>query len=195
MPQTIRSLERDEIADRLTDLARLRIAVFREWPYLYHGDADYERRYLADFASAPDAMLVTAFDGDNVIGMATASPMTAQDEAVRGPARAYGMDLAHGFYFGESVLLPAYRGQGIGHRFFDHRESGAKRTGARWACFCAVVRPANHPLRPTNARTHEAFWTGRGYATAPGLFCHLDWRDLGEDDETPHTLQFWQRTL
>ena len=30
----------------LDDVARLRITVFREWPYLYDGDLEYERDYL-----------------------------------------------------------------------------------------------------------------------------------------------------
>jgi len=30
----------------ISELARLRIRVFRDWPYLYDGDADYEARYL-----------------------------------------------------------------------------------------------------------------------------------------------------
>ncbi|WP_449302542.1 hypothetical protein [Pseudoxanthomonas mexicana] len=30
-----------EITPWLDDVARLRVAVFRDWPYLYEGDADY----------------------------------------------------------------------------------------------------------------------------------------------------------
>jgi GNAT superfamily N-acetyltransferase len=192
MALTIRTLERSEIPARLVDLARLRIAVFREWPYLYDGDAEYERRYLADFADAADAVLVAACDGETIVGMATASPLAAQASAIRAPLAAHGLDLTTGFYFGESVLLPAYRGRGAGHGFFDHREAGARRAGAAWACFCAVIRPADHPLRPAAARTHSEFWTGRGYAPISGLTCTLDWRDLGEEVETPHRLQFWR---
>jgi hypothetical protein len=32
-----------ELEAALDDLARLRIAVFADWPYLYEGDAAYER--------------------------------------------------------------------------------------------------------------------------------------------------------
>ncbi len=40
------------LAEVLPALARLRITVFRDFPYLYDGDAAYEARYLADFAAA-----------------------------------------------------------------------------------------------------------------------------------------------
>ena len=43
---------------------------------------------------------------------------------------ARGIEVARLFYFGESVLLPEYRGQGVGHAFFDHREAQARGVGA-----------------------------------------------------------------
>ena len=62
----------------LDDLAALRIAVFAAYPYLYDGSADYERKYLAEFTAAPDAVLVAARDGERIVGAATASPLSAQ---------------------------------------------------------------------------------------------------------------------
>lgn len=58
----------------LGDVARLRIAVFRDWPYLYDGDLDYERRYLAAFRASPQAVVVGAYDGNTLVGAATAAP-------------------------------------------------------------------------------------------------------------------------
>ena len=43
-------------------LSDLRIRVFREWPYLYEGTADYEAEYLAEFIDAPGAVLVVEDD-------------------------------------------------------------------------------------------------------------------------------------
>ena len=42
----------------LDDLAKLRIEVFSEWPYLYAGTHEYERRYLRQFAAAASSVLV-----------------------------------------------------------------------------------------------------------------------------------------
>lgn len=117
MSITVRTLEPGEVQARIADLARLRIAVFREWPYLYDGDAGYESSYLASFAAAPHAVLVAAFDADDIVGMATASPLAAQGSAVLEPVAAHGFDVPTTFYFGESVLLPQWRGRGIGHAF------------------------------------------------------------------------------
>lgn len=191
MAVTVRPLTGEEIAAALPDLAALRIAVFAAYPYLYDGDAAYEARYLADYAAAPDAVLVAAFDGARIVGAATAAPMRHQMAAFRAPFAARGLDTARLCYFGESVLLPDYRGQGIGHAFFDQREAHARGWGADAACFAAVVRAADHPARPEGYTPLDAFWTGRGYAPVPGLVTDLAWKEHGDVEETPKPMQYW----
>ncbi|HAR53044.1 MAG TPA: GNAT family N-acetyltransferase, partial [Roseovarius nubinhibens] len=53
----------ESLGAALEDVARLRIAVFRTWPYLYDGDLAYEREYLQTYRDSADAILVGAFDG------------------------------------------------------------------------------------------------------------------------------------
>jgi GNAT superfamily N-acetyltransferase len=112
------------------------------------------------------------------------------------PFRQHGMDIARIFYCGESVLLPAYRGRGLGHAFFDHREAQARRLGTfTHVAFCAVVRPQDHPLRPQGYVPLDPFWGKRGYAKADGLVAHFDWKDIDEPGETQKPMQFWLRSL
>jgi len=191
---TVRPLTGDELAAALDPLARLRIAVFAAWPYMYDGDAAYEAQYLQEFAAAPDAVLVAAFDGPTIVGAATAAPMAHQKAEFRDPFAARGFDVARLFYFGESVLLPDYRGRGIGHAFFDHREAQARACGATAACFAAVIRPADHAARPAGYAPLDPFWTRRGYAPVPGLVTQLAWKDHGDADETMKPMQYWLRT-
>ena len=183
------------LAAALGDLADLRIAVFAAYPYLYAGDPGYEAAYLKEFTAARDAVLVAAFDGSRIVGAATASPMRAQKPEIRTPFEARGIDPAGLFYFGESVLLPDYRGRGIGHAFFDHREAQARQCGATAATFAAVIRPEDHPARPAGYTPLDAFWTGRGYAPVPGLVTQLAWQEHGEAGESPKPMQYWIRSL
>jgi GNAT superfamily N-acetyltransferase len=191
---TVRPLTGAELAGALGTLADLRIAVFADWPYLYEGDAAYEADYLKEFAAAPDAVLVAAFDGARIVGAATAAPMAHQKAQFRDPFAARGHKIDRLFYFGESVLLPEYRGHGVGHAFFDHREARARACGANAACFAAVVRPSDHPARPAGYAPLDAFWTRRGYAPVPGLVTDLAWKDHGQADETMKPMQYWLRT-
>ena len=194
MTVTVRPLTGAEVGAALGDLAALRIAVFAAYPYLYEGNAAYEAEYLAEYAAAEDAVLVAAFDGARIVGAATAAPMIHQKTEFREPFAARGLDVERLFYFGESVLLLGYRGQGIGHAFFDHREAQAKACGASAACFAAVIRPEDHPARPGGYLPHDAFWTKRGYALVPGLVTELAWKELGEEGESLKPMQYWLRT-
>ncbi len=179
----------------LDEVARLRITVFRAFPYLYDGDLDYERRYLEPYRTSPGAILVGAFDGETLVGAATGTPMEDHADDFSAAFDGKGLDLSEIFYCAESVLLPEYRGQGIGHRFFDIREAHARDMGRTHVAFCAVVRPANHPARPADYRPLDAFWTKRGYAPLPGAVAHFAWKDLGAAEETRKPLQFWVRKL
>jgi GNAT superfamily N-acetyltransferase len=191
----VRPLSGAELQAALGDLAALRIAVFAAFPYLYAGSVDYEAEYLAEFTASSDAVLVAAFDGARIVGAATASPLIHQDAYIRDPFVRQGFDPASVFYFGESVLLGEYRGQGIGHMFFDAREAAAHAWGAKFASFCAVIRPADHPARPADYVPLDAFWARRGYAPVPGLTGEFSWAEHGEAEESPKPMQFWMRQL
>lgn len=194
-PPTIRSLTGSDARRHLDDVAALRIAVFRDWPYLYAGDMDYERDYLAAYAASPRSVFVLAFDGDAVVGASTGLPLVDDAPAFRAPFAGGGPDPAQVFYFGESVLLPAYRGQGAGHAFFDHREAHARGLGGfAWTAFAAIDRDPRDPRRPVDHRGHEALWRSRGYTRQPGLSMRLDWGEPGVGS-CSHVLTFWIRPL
>lgn len=195
MTVTVRALTGAALDAALDDVARLRIAVFRAFPYLYDGDLDYERRYIATYRDSPGAVVAGAFDGARLVGAATGTPMTDHAAEFAAALAGTGLDLSAMFYCAESVLLPGYRGQGIGHRFFDLREDHARAQGATHSAFCAVIRPADHPARPADYRPLDPFWRGRGYAPLPGAVAHFRWRDVGDTAETEKPLQFWLRDL
>lgn len=185
-----------DIERRLDPLAALRMAVFRDWPYLYEGDLDYERRYLGTYIRAPRALLVAALDGDRLVGATTAVPLADEDAALRAPFAAASIDADAVFYFGESLLLPAYRGRGLYRRFFDEREAHARSFGAyHTAAFAAVVRPADHPMRPAGERPLDPVWRHFGFAPRDDLIASFPWRDIGEDAETAKPMRFWVKAL
>ena len=196
MTLAVRSVRGGELAAHLDAVAALRIAVFRDWPYLYDGDAAYERRYLATYAQSPGSVVVLALDGGRVVGASTGVPLAQDGPAFQAPFLARGMDVASVFYFGESVLLPEYRGRGLGHAFFDARESHARALGGyAWTAFAAVDRAPDDPRRPADYRPNDAFWTKRGYLRQPGMTMQLAWKEIGESVESEKPLTFWLRRL
>ena len=177
-------------------LAALHIAVFRDFPYLYEGTLAYEMGYLDTYARSDRSFLLTVTDGDRLVGATTAIPLTDETEEVQQPFRDAGYALDRVFYFGESLLLPAYRGRGLGHRFFDEREAHARQFGTfDLTCFCAVQRPDSHPQRPADYRPLDLFWRGRGYQREPALTSTFWWPDIGETESTPKPMLYWVRYL
>lgn len=192
---TVRALTGAALDAALDDVARLRIAVFRDWPYLYDGTLEYERAYLQTYRDSPGALLVGAFDGDRLVGASTSTPMEDHAEAFGAPFAARGLTLTDILYGAESVLLPEYRGRGLGHRFFDLREDHARGLGRHHVAFCSVKRADDHPARPATFRTNDAFWQGRGYAILPGVMAKFSWKDVGDAVDTVKPLQFWMRAV
>lgn len=183
-----------EILLYLDAAARLRIEVFREYPYLYDGSEEYEREYLAHYLQSPDSVFVCALAGSNVVGISTALPLKDAEESFQLPFLRQGKSITEIYYLGESVLRSAYRGRGIGHAFFDHREKQARELGYRITAFCSVIRAEDHPLRPHGYRDHTAFWNHRLYRPS-GLCAELAWKQIDSIGEVENRLEFWQRDL
>lgn len=190
---SVRTVTGQDILPLLPDLARLRITVFREWPYIYDGNVTYEQAYLHTYVKAEGAAIIVAEADRRIVGAATCLPMLATTPNIQKPFSTHGWDLSKLYYFGESVLLKAYRGRGIGVKFFAAREAQA--AGFETTTFCAVDRPPAHPLRDPDYTALDGFWTRRGYTKCPELACRMTWRDRDAAEDTEKTLVFWTKSL
>lgn len=192
---SVKSFTGEDILPYIKELGDLRMKVFREFPYLYDGTLASEEAYLNTFASAKNSVLVIAFDESQVIGASTALPLSEETPNVQQPFIDEAYDLEKIFYFGESVLLPEYRGQGIGVQFFEHREAFAKQfSSINLLTFCGVIRPEDHPRRPASYTALDQFWQNRGYSKT-AMICKMEWQDLDESQESSKRLQFWIKRI
>jgi GNAT superfamily N-acetyltransferase len=193
---TLKRLSGEELVRYLPELAQLRIQVFRDFPYLYDGDLAYEEHYLQTYIQAPASVIVLAFDGDKVVGASTGIPLKYETDEVKQPFINARYDIDKVFYCGESVLISAYRGQGAGVAFFEHREAHAREIGGfDYSCFCGVQRPDNHPARPADFVPLDKFWRKRGYEKHPELNTTFSWKELDEINESPKPMTFWMKNL
>jgi len=182
-----------ELAPHLDALGELRIAVFREYPYLYIGTLEHEREYLRTYLQSSGSLVVLVFDDDRVVGATTCLPMLDEGPEFQAAFVQAGYDLSTICYFGESILLPAYRGKGIGKEFFVRREAHVRNLGMKLSTFCAVDRPAEHAQRPQDYHELDEFWRSQGYVRRPELQATFVWKEIGEEAESPKTLTFWTK--
>ena len=177
----------------LQKLAHLRIEVFKQWPYLYEGNSFYEFEYLQRYIDSNDSIIALVFDGKELVGATTGLPLSDEDQDFQKPFLDFSYPIETIFYFGESIILPKYRGQGVGKKFFDIREKHAQKVlpNLSYTCFCSVKRPDNHPLKPTSYRSLAKFWQNQDYRKKPDLVAHYSWKDVDQHQETKKPLVFW----
>jgi GNAT superfamily N-acetyltransferase len=192
---TVSVLTGSSVHGVIPELANLRIAVFREYPYLYEGSVEYEHKYLKRYAESEQCIVVVVRDGDNIVGASTGMPLSNEASEVVDPIRKAGHQIKEWFYLAESVLLPEYRGRRLGHRFFEERIIHAVDYGYKKACFCAVVRPDDHPMKPSNYLSLTPLWNRHGFQKADGIETTFSWREIGEQHETEKTMAYWVREL
>lgn len=189
------SLKGQEILPYIDDLSRLRMDAFKAYPYLYIGDLAYESNYLRAYIQCPESMMVLVFDDDKVVGASTAIPLEFEIVEFQKPFLDRGMAVQDVFYLGESVLLPEYRGRNIYRRFFEERESAAKKYGCKIAAFAAVEREPNDPRRPKDYVPLDDVWKYFGYEERPDLVAYYHWQELDEDSASIKPLRFWLKNI
>lgn len=189
-------LRGEEARAYIYELAQLRLKVFWDFPYLYEGTLDYEKKYLETYFKAKNSFILLIKDQDKIVGATTSVWAQEEEESFKKPFQDFGLNPNEVFYFAESVLLNEYRGRGLGKVFFQEREAFARSLGfIKHLSFCAVKRPAHHPLMPKDYRPLDEFWHAQGFKMAPGLTTQYEWRDRGESHSTLKTMQYWIKDI
>ena len=185
-----------ELQPYLEELAKLRITIFRDWPYLYEGSMDYEHKYLQTYLKSDNSFITLALDGSKIVGATTAILVSDEEEAFRKVFSDKGINPKTVCYFGESILYAEYRGLGIGKEFMKRRLAFARSIpGVSMASFCSVIRPINHPKKPAYYQPLDVFWKSMGFQPISGMLTKYSWQDLGESTQSEKTMHFWVNKL
>jgi GNAT superfamily N-acetyltransferase len=189
-------LNGNEARQYADDLASLRLKVFWEYPYLYAGNPEYEKKYLETYFRSQHSFILLIKDSGKIIGATTSILASEEEPSFSQPLIDFGYDLSKVFYYGESVLLPEYRGKGLGKIFFQEREAFARSLkGIKTLSFCAVVREDQHPLRPPGYQPLNEFWHAQGFSLQKGLTTQFEWPDRDKEISTSKTMQFWTKEI
>jgi ribosomal protein S18 acetylase RimI-like enzyme len=190
---TYKIIQGKEIQDYIDDIARLRIQVFREFPYLYDGDLQYEKVYLNKFSSVSEARAVIAMDGSKVVGSFTGLPMKNEGQEII--AQLPFDKVNEAFYLSEIVLDKTYRGKKIGgNLLLKLEEEVIKSKLYNRFYFATIVRPNDHPLKPNDYNSLDGMWLKNNYTPTP-YTCSLAWKEIGEKNESFKELRIWEKEI
>jgi GNAT superfamily N-acetyltransferase len=182
------------IADGLDEVATLRLEIFREYPYLYQGRREDERKYLGSYAEAPDACVILAHDGLTVIGAATGMPLIHEDAQMLDAFAGTAFPHNEVYYVGELLFRPAYRNCGQGRKLLAQLESHIRSLRYRRLTCATIERPDDHPLRPRDDIPMTRFLARTGFVRLPGVTTHFRWRET-DGVQRDHSMQFWSKEL
>lgn len=184
----------------IVDLAELRIKYFREYPYLYDGNMEYENKYLEGFINHEQALIVVAKKADRIVGMSTAIPFNSDYEIIDSSIEGFsqiGLKAREMFYFGEIIVLPNYRGQRIATTIFKTQEDYARALGYKGSCFLVVVREQGHPLKPEGYVEPDVIWRKLGYIKTD-IYTYFVWPTVdltGNIFSTNNKMVYWVKQL
>jgi len=179
----------------LPEIARLRITIFREFPYLYKGSEEIETKYLQAYAETPDACVFVVRDGETAIGAVTGVSLSAEPADFTAPFAAGPYPLDTIYYLGEVLFLPGYRGQGLGSQLLKELADHVRSLGRyRYLACATIVRPEDHPLRPSDYHPIDGLLIRAGLIKHPELYVTLPWPDL-DGNVTDNTMVFWIKEL
>jgi len=162
----IQTIIGNNISSYIDSIAEFRINVFKEFPYLYQGNVEGERKYLVNYANDPQATLIVAKVNSKLVGIATGIPLNASLhllDDIRIELSKKSFDPKKFYYCGEMIILEDYRNQGLGAKLYEQQKSQIQCWGFTYFCALTVKRSTTHPLKPKNYIDIKNFLDKIGY--------------------------------
>lgn len=183
------------IAQHTDSIVQLSNEIFKGHPYLYDGnDADYTK-HLKSYATSKNAVVSIAFDGTKVIGVATGIPLSEAWGKYQEPFKNKGEDISKIYYLGELLLLPEYRGQGIGQQMVKEVEKYAKEKGFATITAQAIDEKSLKTPAPSDYYSMTNPLQKLGFKERPEINSVGHWTNVNETKESPHQMVYWTKSL
>ena len=178
-----------EIENHIDDLGKFRIEIFREYPYLYDGNIQFERVYLSPYSRNPESLLLILQDAHGIIGACTGTPLTGEDNDFQNAFVGENKDEI--YYIGAVILRADSRGQKLGSRLLSTALSLIDMKRFKKTSLCTVDRGLNHPRRPGKYCPPDYLWERYGFVKSTNLLAYLAWTDIGQKIETKKPMNIW----
>lgn len=193
---TLKRLNNQEAKNYCNDIARIRLTLFKEYPYLYDGTLEIEQDYLENvYFKSPRATIILVFDEQEVVGFSSSIPLTEEMDEVKLPFINQGVHLDEYLYIGEVMLNPAYRSKGILKKFAEIHESKARELCCKYMLFATVDRDENHTYKPADYKNIEPICKHFGFKKVPNLIMTCSWMRIDTQKNEDNILHFWQKSL
>lgn len=172
----------------------MRLAIFKEWPYLYAGDRKTEVEYTTPYAKNPYSCLVIAKQVGKIIGLVTGLPLEAMDEFYTAPFAQASLPIQSIFYLGEILLLKEFCGSGIGYKMYKSFEETV-RQWPRFTQIATIRMRIPKDGKPKDYKSLDEFWDRLGYVENGNLSLNVSYQEIGQMTKTDHSFFYSLKSL
>lgn len=186
-----------DIRHFLESIARFRVVYFKEYPYLYAGNVDYEKKYLGPYTEHPhNFALIIKNAAGKVSGISTAITLSPEAELTSLlKHHLTHLDPKESLYFAETILKPDCREQGLYRKICETREGRARFLGYKKVCFLTVERDPHDPKKPAGYQSPYEMFSHLGYQKTDQLI-PFHWPTvLDSTKDASHMMRFWEKKL
>lgn len=184
-----------QCSEMINTVSDLRITMFKEYPYLYQGDKEYEKHYVKAYVQER-GMVIKAAVKEELAGVITGIPLVEDAETFPEAKQAFvqqGFIPEQFYYIGEVMVMPQFRKKGIAAALFNALEKQAQKWNYEKFCFVTIEHDKNHSLKPANYEDPAAVWRKLGYSktsvTIPAKYPTIC--ADGSVQEIENTFVFW----
>jgi len=189
----------EAITELIPFIAQQRLAIFKEYPYLYQGSLEGEYTYLTWFASLPHSAVAVAYDGENIVAFLTGTSFADFAHHFQGSLELFenaGLDPAIYYYLSEAIVLPEYRNKSV-CRYLTHAlEQHARARGFSAGCL-TCEQHEHHPLKPAGYKELGPLFAKLGYHKTE-LTVFFTWDTIQSDGSikaASHPLTYWVKNF
>lgn len=196
----LKVLTSDQVNTYLNDIASFRIKYFKDFPYMYEGNMDYEQKYIGGFVKDKKAILVVAVKDNQIVAVSTALPLISDADILGDAPKKFlekGLNPKDFFYYGEIIIKPEYRGLGVAKAIMSIQEAFAKNLNYKKITLSTVVRSKDDPRAPIDYISSDIVWHNLGFKKED-IFMEYEWPTI-IDQVTVRSIEnrmvFWTKTI
>ncbi|WGL58777.1 hypothetical protein QEJ31_09590 [Pigmentibacter sp. JX0631] len=178
--------------------AALRIVYFRDFPYLYVGNFEYELSYLQNYLEDPSSVFITIQKENQILGIAAGGSFANLSSSFGNVAekfRMQGFEPKKLFYIGEVIVRSTSAGEINGAKLFKKLVHFSLDFHYEGLVFChenSFSENVSQISKNKNERFKRIFF--RSGFNDPNIEIDVSYDSLEDDNsikEKKHTLKFW----
>lgn len=192
----IRTLTGPEARSQFDQIAEMRLRNFKEFPYLYKGNKEYEWEYLNNsYFCSPSAQILLVEDDQKIVGFSNTICLTEEIDHFKKPFIEQHLNTDDYFYIGEVILDPLYRGKSLFYNISRWIAERAVQGNYKYMLCYSVMRDDLDPRRPYAFQPVEKIWQKLGFVKDSRLTVSCTWPQIDTNKEEENKLAAWVRKI